>query len=274
MATMPLSPNAISPSRWRRLPGELLARERRLARYGFVLLALLVPLALAWALDDRVLRDANVWIKPFKFTLSVAVLALTTAWFVGHLPAARRTHRSVDWIVGLLMGSGTFELVYITLQAALGQASHYNETDLLHTVMYTLMGIGALVLTATQPMLAWQLHRHPDATRPRVYRHAVLLGLVLTFVLGAGAGMLLGNRPPASAGATLPVLGWSLAGGDLRPAHFVGIHAEQLLPFIAQAALAARLRRPAWAAWVMWGFAGVYMMLFGALAVWGLAGRH
>ncbi|MBT9499677.1 MAG: hypothetical protein IV092_00430 [Burkholderiaceae bacterium] len=249
---------------------ELLARERRLAIYGVALLALLLPLALAWGIDERLLRGANVWIKPIKFTLSIAVLALTTAWFVGHLPAAQRQSRAIDRVVWLLIAAGSFELAYITLQAALGQASHYNVADAWHAAMYTLMGIGAMVLTATQPLLAWQLYRHPDTRRPAAYRLAVLLGLVLTFAFGAGVGMLLGDRQPPDGGATLPLLGWVLDGGDLRPAHFVGIHAGQLLPLIglAAAALAGRFARPA-----IWAATLAYATLFAALVAWGLGAR-
>ena len=37
---------------------------KRQAVYGAVLIALLLPMAVAWALDDRMLRGVNVWIKP------------------------------------------------------------------------------------------------------------------------------------------------------------------------------------------------------------------
>jgi hypothetical protein len=230
---------------------------------------LLLPMAIAWGFDERTLRGANVWIKPMKFALSIALLALTTAWFIGHLPAARRRSRAVGWIVGLLIASGSFELGYITLQAALGQGSHYNVGDFLHGLMYSLMGLGALVLTATQPMLAWQLHRHPDLSRPAPYRLAVLIGLILTFVFGAGVGGLLSAlQPPA--GPALPLLGWSIGGGDLRPAHFVGIHAEQVLPAVGFAATALGLRR---ARALVWSATLAWSALFVVLVAWGLAGR-
>ena len=250
---------------------ELFTRERRLALYGVVLLALLLPMAVAWGLDDRMLRDANVWVKPMKFAFSIAVLAFTTAWFIGHLPAARRSSRAVDWIVWLLIGAGSFELAYIALQAALGQPSHYNASDALHIRMYALMGIGALVLTTTQPMRAWQLYRHPDPSRPAAYRQAVLIGLVLTFVFGAGIGGLLSNLQPPSGGASVPLLGWALGGGDLRPAHFVGIHAEQVLPLIGFGAAAAFGAQRAKA--VVWVSTLAYALLFVALVAWGLTGR-
>lgn len=255
------------------LPGdvvaELLRRERRLALFGFTLLALLLPLALAWGLDERTLRGANVWLKPIKFALSLGLFALTTAWFVGHLlPAARRT-RAVDVIVWVLIGSASFELAYITLQAGLGRGSHFNVGDAFHATMYSLMGAGALALTATQPALAWQLLRHADPRRAPAYRLAVVIGLVLTFVLGASVGVLLsGLQPPES--AALPVLGWSMAGGDLRPAHFLGIHAQQALPLVG---LVVAAWHPSMATRSVWTFTMLYLGLFGAALAWGLVGR-
>ncbi len=274
MTTMNLTSAAPTVARlalaWRAWPSELLARERRLAIYGFALFALLLPMAIAGAIDERTVRELNVWIKPMKFTLSIGVLAWTTAWFIGHLKAAQRSGRAIDRIVWMLIGAGSFELAYITLQAALGQASHYNVGDAFHGAMYTLMGIGALVLTATQPMLAWQLRRHADPVRPAAYRLAVQIGLVLTFVFGAGVGMALGSLQPPSGGATLPLFGWSLVGGDLRPAHFIGIHAEQVLPlfgFVVAASAAARAKT------AVWGATLAYTLVFGALVAWGLQGR-
>ena len=248
---------------------ELFRRERRLALFGFALLALLVPLALAGALDERTLRGANVWLKPMKFALSLGLFALTTAWFVGHLlPAARRL-RALDWIVWVLIGSASFELAYIALQAGLGQGSHYNVGDPLHGALYGLMGLGATALTATQPALAWLLLRHADSRRAPAYRLAVLIGLVLTFVLGASVGGLLsGMQPPET--AALPVIGWSLAGGDLRPAHFLGIHAQQALPLVGLVVVGARASS---ASRTVWTATAAYVLLFAAALAWGLVGR-
>lgn len=207
---------------------ELFRRQRALALFGVLLLAAMLPAAIAWGLDDRVLRGASVWIKPLKFMLSVAVLAWTTAWFVGHLPAARRRGLGVRAVAALVVGAGSFEVGYITLQAALGQASHYNAGDPLHATMYTLMGIGAVLLAGSQPLLAALLWRWPDLQRPPVLRLAVISGLVLAFLLGGGVGMALSGQLP-SAAPGLPLLGWHLR-DDLRPAHFVGLHAAQALP--------------------------------------------
>jgi hypothetical protein len=253
-----------------RAVGELRARQPRLASFGVLLLALILPMAVAWLFDDRMVQGANVWIKPIKFALSIAVFALTTAWFVGHLPPQRRRSRAVERIVWLVIGSGTFELAYITLQAALGEASHYNVGDAFHGAMYTLMGLGATLLTATQPMLAWELYRHPDPARPTAYRQSVLAGLTLTFVMGAGVGWLLGGLEPPRDPSGIPLLGWVLTGGDLRPAHFVGVHAAQVLPLLGFAVAASRLpgaRRIVWIGTLL------YVGLFAGLVALGLDGR-
>ncbi len=211
------------------LLAEALLRQRALTIFALLMWAAMLPTMLAWGLDDRLLRGVSVWIKPLKFMASVGLFALCTAWFIGLLPPERRAHRSIRIVVGMLIGAGLFEIGYITLQAALGEGSHYNTSSAFHGIMYSLMGAGAMVLTATQPLLAWQIARHARPEVPTVWRDAVVLGLVLTFLLGGGSGGLLGSVQPPS-GAGLPLVGWHLSGGDLRPAHFIGIHAQQWLP--------------------------------------------
>ncbi len=160
-------------------------REPRLVAFALLLLLLMLPAAIGLGLDERVLRGVNVWVKPMKFMASVALLALTTAWFAALLPAAVRQGRNFRVLVWTLIATGGFEVGYITLQAALGQASHYNVGDPLHAALYTLMGGAALLMTATQPWLAWLIWRHGERRIAPAYRLGVLLGLGLTFVLGA-----------------------------------------------------------------------------------------
>ncbi|MCU0775351.1 MAG: hypothetical protein MUC74_12885 [Ideonella sp.] len=244
-------------------------REPRLVAFAAVLLAAMLPAALMLGLDDRTLRGVNVWVKPMKFMASIALLALTTAWFAAHLSEAARRSRAFGALVWTLIATGGFEVAYITLQAALGAGSHYNVGDAFHATMYTLMGVGALVLTATQPWLAWLLWRHGDRSIAPAYRIAVQIGLVLTFVLGAGVGMLLsGQQPPTGPG--LPVVGWSTVAGDLRVAHFVGIHAGQVIPILGFALAAWRLRGAVAGVWIV---AAAWTALWAATLAQALAGR-
>jgi hypothetical protein len=204
-------------------------REPILTVFGLFWWLCLVPLLLAYALDDRSLRGVNIWLKPIKFALSLGLYSLYTAWFIGLLKQGKRHSAAVKYVVWGILLAGTFENIYIMLQAALGQASHFNNADAFHGVMFTLMGLGALVLTSTQAVLAVQLHRHADANVSKMQRNTAVLGLAMTFLLGTIAGATLGGLQPPS-GQGIPLLGWHVSGGDLRPAHFVGIHAQQLFP--------------------------------------------
>ena len=243
--------------------------EPRLMAFAVLMLALMIPAALGLGLDERVLRGVNVWVKPMKFMASVALLALTTLWFARLLPAAVRQARSFRALVWTLIASGGFEVGYITLQAGLGEASHYNVGDPFHAAMYTLMGAGALALTATQPWLAALIWRHGRRDIAPAYRLAVLLGLVLTFVLGAGVGILLGGTQPAG-GPGLPVVGWSRLGGDLRVAHFIGIHAGQVLPLAGFAMAAWRPRLALAGVWIV---TASWSALWAAALLQALAGQ-
>jgi hypothetical protein len=92
----------------------------------------------------------------------------------------------------------------------------------------------------------------------------------MTFVLGVGAAALLSSaQPPAGAG--LPILGWHLGGGDLRPAHFVGSHAQQFVP-LAGALLVALW--PARAVLGLWLFAAGYTGLWLLALLRGLQGAE
>ncbi|HPU51309.1 MAG TPA: hypothetical protein PK359_07105, partial [Burkholderiaceae bacterium] len=67
----------------------------------------------------------------------------------------------------------------------------------------------------------------------------------------------------------LPVLGWHMGGGDLRPAHFIGLHAQQFLPLAGLALIALRARR---AGWLIGAFAVLYSALWIAAMVRGMHG--
>ncbi len=241
---------------------ELARRDTALTVFGLTLLASMIPPLLAMGFDDRLLRGVNIWVKPLKFMASVGLYALTLAWFVGHVDAAWRRARPVRVVVWTTIVAGGFEVGYVTLMAGLGSASHFNTGTPLTVTMYALMGAGALALTATSPLLAWQIVRHGDPALDPAYRASVVLGLALTFVLGAGVGSVLAQLQPPT-GPALPVLGWSTVAGDLRPAHFFGIHAQQLLP-LAGAAVAAMLPRRGlgWVSALAAGYAAFTLAVF------------
>jgi len=214
---------------------ELLHRQRVLAAYGLLLL-LLTPLMLTLqVIDSRTFDGVDVWAKPTKFVFSVAVFALTTTWYFGYVQPDRRTNWRLRGIVAIILAAGSFEIIYISWQAGHGLASHFNHSSVFYEIMYGLMGVGAISLVAACLPLAWEIWRRPVVGLRADYAAAVVIGLVLCFVLGGGFGIYMAQQPGHNVGPVgghSLIFGWNRAGGDLRIAHFLGIHAQQAIPLL------------------------------------------
>jgi hypothetical protein len=252
---------------------ELLLRQRTLTRYG---LAMMILAAVAFGLqtvDPRMIDGINVWMKPGKFFFSVAIFALTAAWFFGYVRPERRNSRLMTRTVAVLIASATFELFWITWQAAHGVGSHFNISTPLNAVMFAFMGLFAIILVGTTLPLALEIGRRPAPGLDRDFAFAVVTGLVLTFLFGGGMGAYMsstGSHSVGTVGGHVPVFGWNRSGGDLRPAHFLGIHAQQILPVFAAMTfvLPPRFRRAALVSGIA-AFVAVTVALF----VQGAAGQ-
>jgi hypothetical protein len=205
-----------------------------LAVTGVLLLVMMAPTLLAFALDARLLNGISVWIKPLKFEASLAVQLLTVAWLMLCLPPEIRNGRLARGLAMALAAAALFEIAYIVHQASRGEASHFNRTTPAADLMYSLMGVGALVLVGTTAAIGAQILRHGERRQPLVF--AAGLGLILGAVLGGASGLYMSAQTGhwvggvASDAGGLPIVGWSRLGGDLRVAHFFGLHLMQVLP--------------------------------------------
>jgi hypothetical protein len=224
----------------------LVERHRILALYGIAMLVLSMLAIAAQAIDTRTLESGvGVWVKPAKFFFSVGIFALTAAWFFGYVRPDRRQSLLMRGSAAVLIAAGTFELAYICWQAAHGLESHFNTSSPFHTIMYALMGVGAVFLVGTTLPLAWEIARRPAAGLQRSFVAAVVIGLVLTFLLGGGLGGYMSSQSGHSVGPVgghVALFGWNRLGGDLRVAHFFGIHAEQAIPILAALTCGASAR--------------------------------
>jgi hypothetical protein len=209
-----------------------------LNRFSFASKALLIYGSLMWLAlgltclmslsDARTLREVGIWVKPMKFMAATALFVWTTVWLSEWANPAVAQGHAYQGICLLIVLTSLFEVVYISYQASRGAASHYNTSDPFHAFMFGLMGLAAVGLTASQAWLAWEIWSARGPHGLSVTAWGVVVGLVFTFVLSTVSGFMLGgHQPPAGQG--LPLVGWHLH-QDIRPAHFLGVHAQQLIP--------------------------------------------
>lgn len=226
-----------------RFLAELQRREPLLSGEAWASLVCgVISLALV-LVDPRTILGIDPWIKPAKFFFSTTIYLWTLAWMLPMLQQNRRVGL-VRWSVFISM---VVEIVLISVQAARGQTSHFNHTTPLNAVIFSTMGLFILLNTVAVVVLLVEFIRQRQPV-DNTLRRGIQIGLII-FLLGSlEAGfMLAAQRHTVGAkdgGEGLPFVNWSTQYGDLRVAHFLGIHAMQLIPIVAIILL--RLR-PAWA---------------------------
>lgn len=209
---------------------ELLRRNRMLATAGAVFAALFFVLAIVSLLDSTQVLGINRWIKPIKFSVSIAAYLWTMAWLSGHLEGERKRVRVIALVIIVTMVA---EIVPIVGQAARGRLSHFNVATPFDGAVFGFMGVMiALNTLLNGAFLALFLKPRPGLAPG--YLWGIRIGLLI-FIVFSAEGALMASRLAHSVGVAdggpgLPFVNWSTRGGDLRVAHFFGIHALQALP--------------------------------------------
>lgn len=224
-------------------------QTNRFLSLSVVVYAILFVITLVLSIIDiRMVTGAPVWFKPMKFAISIALYCGTLVWMLSFVEGKR------FWVN--LVGTGTslmllVEILLIVVQAVRGVRSHFNFTTPFDAAVFSIMGSFIMIAWVLNLIAAALLLRQkfPDPA----FAWSLRLGLLITAV-GAALGfsmtsttpdqlvaMQAGNAPQfigahsvgvADGGAGLPFTGWSTEGGDLRIAHFVGLHALQFVPVL------------------------------------------
>ena len=133
-----------------------------------VLAAASVLLAVACGIgilvDPREVLGVNLWEKPLKFAISIAVYAVTWSWLIGQLTRLRR----VAWWAGtaatvLLV----IEMVIIVGLAAAGGTSHFNVSTPFNTAMWAIMAFSISAVWAATFVVSVLLFRNRLGDRAR-----------------------------------------------------------------------------------------------------------
>ncbi|MBS2008746.1 MAG: hypothetical protein JST01_16980 [Cyanobacteria bacterium SZAS TMP-1] len=217
--------------------------------------------ALCLAFDQRQIMGEYVWVKPCKFGLSIATYAAGLIWLSGYVGSYKALFaRYSRWA---LLGA-IIELTALAVQAGYlltgghsGGVWHQAVADALAMAIK----LGIMPVALLMPVTLFFLIKQKDL--PPVLggalRWAALiatLGMIpgLIMVLPGSHQLVLshhsafGHVMSTAGGAHSPIsplLGWSTTGGDLRAAHFFGLHALQVLPLTG---LAVMKYLPSWTA--------------------------
>ena len=97
-------------------------------KWALAFFGLFVLVYLGTFVDARLLNGVSVWEKPAKFFLSLSLHMATLAWGLSLLPAGDRQAPLIHAASLIFLAAASFEMLYITLQAARGEASHFNDT--------------------------------------------------------------------------------------------------------------------------------------------------
>lgn len=182
-------------------------------------------------LDSRFVTGVNPWIKPIKFDISLVIYTLTMAWILQFLP--KQDSIKIGRRIAICM---VIEIVLIYLQAARGTSSHFNVAAPIDGLIFGTMG----VVIAYNTYLIFRVflffvrnhESHKRLFSNASERLALQYGL-LSLLIGSFMGGYMASQKGHTVGASdggpgLPFLNWSTQFGDLRVAHFVGMHGVQL----------------------------------------------
>jgi hypothetical protein len=198
--------------------------------------------------DPRIVLNTPVWAKTTKFSISITLYTATFLWMLPMLTSRPRVARWIANGIGITL---YIEMVVIIMQAFRGQAAHFNNATPFDAMLWAVMGvtinilwfivlIGAVFLIRQKmadPALAWGI---------RLGAVIALIGMGLGFIMPMPTpdqlSLLESGQPSALIGAhtvgapdggpSLPLVGWSTTHGDLRIAHFIGLHGLQVLPIV------------------------------------------
>jgi hypothetical protein len=233
---------------------------------SFITLFVLTAISL---FDTTEILGIDRWIKPVKFAMSIAVYLWTVAVYLYFVPGRHGTKKVVGYGASLLLLG---ELVLITMQAARGTTSHFNNNTEFDGMVFSTMGLMIVLNTA---LIAYLLviYCRAEIPLPRSLVWGMRLGLALLILSSLEGGymsvVLRHSVGVEDGGPGLPFVNWSTRGGDLRAAHFIGMHALQVIPMFAWV---VEKLRPYAAAGLTIVFGVSYFLIFTALFLQALRG--
>jgi hypothetical protein len=225
---------------------------------GFVHFFIFIALLVYYPFNEVIVLGINSMIKPIKFALSIWIYSWTMAIILSYLNNSRKV-KIYSWVAVITM---CFEQLAITSQAFRGELSHFNTSDFYGNLIFQLMGIFILIVTLWTAYITFIFIKQKKYRISPSIVLAIQIGLVY-FVVFSLFGGYIGGKSGHTVGAAdgekgLWFLNWSTFFGDLRVAHFFGIHSLQIIPLFA--IVVNKFLKNSIAIWFVWIFSIGYFL--------------
>ncbi len=209
---------------------EIYNRNKILANLGTANLILAIVLGLYALVNKEEILGINSMIKPLKFALSIWIYSWSLAvifFYVNDQKKVRRFSRTAVMVFFL-------EQLAVVSQALRGELSHFNRTNIYGGIVYALMGVFILAITIYTIYITVIFFRQKTYSIAAPMVQSIKIGLVFFIAFSLFGGYISGQTGHTvgsnDGSAGLPLLNWSTIFGDLRVAHFFGLHSLQIIP--------------------------------------------
>ena len=200
---------------------------------GFAHLIIFILLLVYYPFNSVMVLGINSVIKPMKFALSIWIYSWTMGLILNYVEDKRKV-KIYSWVAVIAM---CFEQFAITSQALKGELSHFNHSNTYGIVLFALMGVFILTITLWTAYITYIFIKQKTHNLSPVIVFSIKIGLICFVVFSLFGGYISGLQGhtvgSADGGKGILFLNWSTLFGDLRVAHFFGIHSLQIIPLFA-----------------------------------------
>jgi|SRR5579859_1383491 len=225
----------LSPSAVRGFFRELDRKDAVLSRLGWALMAVVPVFASFALLLPAAFHGINPWIKPIKFSLSFSTFATTISLFLLALQIPAWQLRVARRVIAVSVAFEIFSLGAQAWRSVYAAGSHTLLDTFLAQMTNSMVMVNTAIVTAMFALLCAKRVHSSMIDGPML---AALRYSIAIFLAGNAVGGYMLARGSHTVGARdggpgLPFVNWSTIGGDLRIAHFIAIHAIQIVPVFA-----------------------------------------
>ncbi len=209
-------------------------RNKVLFWFGSLLLLIVVISFLGSIFSESVILGTNAYSKSFKYSFSSWITCWSLSWILYYLQSSK-IKKSVSWILGFSL---FFENLIILIQSFRGEPSHYNMTTPLNSLLSVLIIFLMLIFSLTLLRVCVLFFNQQKFPLSQHYtwgvRYGILIFITSSILIGGLMFGMMGHTIGGYDGDMgLPILNWSTKFGDLRVAHFLGVHALQIIPLLS-----------------------------------------